>query len=370
MVAPDTLLYRIALTLLPGVGVVTARKILQVLGDAKPLFEEKKGLLTKIPGLSPKIISEISGNYLLQAEKELEFILSKGIRAHFITDESYPRRLKDIEDAPVLLYTQGDLDLNAKRTIGIVGTRKATRYGQELTQKLVKDLNSYSPSIISGLALGIDVYSHQAALDNGLPTIGIPGHGLDRMYPIAHQNIATEMIGSGGGLLTEFPSGTRPDKENFPKRNRIIAGMSDAVVVVEAGEKGGALITAKIAFSYHKDVFAFPGRVNDPYSIGCNRLIKQKIACSVESAEDIAWEMGWTDEPAFLKKDIQTDLFQNLSSEEKKIVESLQTKRLQSIDDLSFESSIPLPRVSSILLNLEFEGLIKSMPGKMYQLAL
>ncbi len=360
----EDLKYKIALSLLPGVGVMTAKKLLTYFGNAEAVFKEKKSALNKISGKIQKI--EAGKTQAIQkAEQELNFIDKNKITALFFHDEAYPARLKHCQDAPVILYCKGNIDFSLKRVISIVGTRKATEYGKDFCNQLIKEISAYNVLIVSGMAYGIDITAHKSAVYYNIPTVAALGHGLDRMYPSVHKSIAESML-KNGGLVSEFLSGTTPERENFPKRNRIIAGLSDATIVIEAGKKGGALITAGIANSYNRDVFAVPGRAGDTYSEGCNYLIKKNMAALIESSEDLIYNLGWEDTG---KKNIQKQLFVTLSSEEEIIVNILKERGVMAIDNLCIASKISTSKAAALLLNLEFSGIVKSLPGKMFQLS-
>jgi len=315
----DKSLYRIALTQIKGVGVMHARNLMEVIGDEEAIFKEDARKLESIPRITRRLIQEIRDPEVLRrAEKELEFVIKNNLQLLFYTDDQYPQRLTQCIDAPILLYAKGNTDFNREKVISIVGTRNETRYGQEFCRKFVHDLAVRFPEIqiISGLAYGIDIHAHRAALENGLSTVAVLGHGLDRIYPAIHRQTAVEML-QKGALLTEFPSHTNPDGHNFVKRNRIVAGMSDAVVVVESGEKGGSLITADIANSYFREVFAVPGRITDKMSSGCNRLISDNKALLLQHTDDLIAHMGWAAENK-VKEPKQQELFTDLSPEEEK----------------------------------------------------
>lgn len=365
----EQLLYRIGLTFLDGVGDVTAKKLVAYCGGAEAVFSEKKAALEKVPGIGKITAQLINPNEALKrAEEEVEYILLNNIQPLFFLDEEYPQRLKNIDDAPIMLYFKGNYSLNKQKHISIVGTRNATDYGKDLCEKLIQDLIPFNPSIYSGLAFGIDISAHKNALKYNLPTIGIVAHGLDRIYPAQHKSVAEEML-EYGGILTDFPSKTNPDRENFPKRNRIIAGISDATIVVEAGEKGGALITAEIANSYNRDVFTFPGKVNDSYSKGCNWLIKTHRASLIESGAELAFLLGWELENENKKTEkAQTSLFVELNEDEKLIADVLQIQNEQHIDQICVKTGLTQGKASMLLLNMEFNGIIKALPGKIYQL--
>jgi DNA processing protein len=365
--AAEELIYQVGLTLIEGIGDVGAKSLLAYCGSAKNVFETKKSELLKIPG-----IGEIQAGYVLkakhvlkEAEKEIRFIEDKKIKTFFFSDENYPRRLKYCHDSPVMLYYKGNANLNAEKIVAVVGTRQPTDYGRESCEKLISELKGTGILVISGLAYGVDVLAHKLALENELDTVGVVAHGLDRIYPQIHRPVATKMLKSGG-VLTDFRSGTNPDAVNFPKRNRIVAGMCDALVVVESKKEGGSLITATIANSYNKDVFAYPGRTNDSFSEGCNALIKTNKAALMESAADLFYMMGWETEPGEKQKKSQIPLLINLSQEEQKIVKAFEGKKQLHMDEISYISNLPISKVASLLLQLEFSNIIRSHPGKMF----
>lgn len=358
--------YKIALTLLPGIGSVRAKNLIAYCGGAEAIFKEKKKALLKIPGVGEfQVDAVLKSDIWDKVEEEIFFIKKNNVEPIFFTDGRYPNRLKYCEDSPVLLYFKGKADFNSSKVISIVGTRNATDYGKEFCKKFVEDLKPHNALIISGLAYGIDIHAHKYAVANGLPTVACLAHGLDRIYPSVHSNIAESML-DNGGLLSEYMSETNPDKENFPTRNRIVAGLSDATVVIEAGVKGGALITAEIANSYSRDVFAVPGKIGEPYSAGCNHLIKINKAALIESVKDLEYIMGWQKETAH--KPIQQKLFVDLSPEEKILVNILKEKGALPIDNLCVIAKLNTSKTATLLLNLEFSGIVKSLPGKIYQL--
>ncbi len=361
----DLLSYQIALTLIPGVGDVNGKKLVSYCGGAEAVFNESRAALLKIPGIGQSTVSSILGQQVLQrAEKEVEYIIRNDLQALFYTDPEYPRRLLNCEDGPLMLYYKGTASLNDTRMVAFVGTRRATGYGLECCEELVRGLKAKGVVVVSGLAYGIDGCAHRKAIEYEIDTIGVMAHGHDRIYPFQHHQLALNML-EKGGLLTEFPSGTNPDRENFPKRNRIVAGMCDAVVVVESGLKGGAMITAGLANSYNRDVFAVPGRTNDDYSKGCNMLIKSNRAVLAESVADIAYVMGWEDRKTPAKS--QRNLFFVMTDDEKKLMELLNPKEAISMDQLIVKANMTASKVASALLNLEFEGLVRSLPGKLYK---
>ncbi|MFN8117403.1 MAG: DNA-processing protein DprA [Bacteroidia bacterium] len=362
------LTYQIGLTLLDGVGDVLAKNLVAYCGSAEQVFKTSKAQLEKIPGIGSFTASAIikSKSVLDRAEQEIKFIAEKEITPLFFTDKDYPQRLKNCNDSPVILYYKGNANLNADKVVAVVGTRTPSNYGKETTEKLIEDLQESGCLVVSGLAYGIDISAHKSALEHGLNTVGVMAHGLDRVYPSVHANYAKKMI-SQGGLLTEFISETNPDKENFPKRNRIVAGMCDALVVVESKRGGGSLITATIANSYNKDIFAFPGKANDVLSEGCNGLIKSHRANLIENAADLLYMMNWN-ETLVKKKTTQIPLAINLSSEEQMIVDVFKNKQQLHVDEISYATNFSISKISTHLLQLEFSNVIKSLPGKMYQL--
>lgn len=361
--------YQIGLTLIEGIGDISAKNLLAYCGSAREVFKQKKPQLLKVPGIGSTLAESIikSKGVIKRAEQEIKFIQKYKIKPLFFSDADYPARLKYCSDSPVLLYYRGSADLNKERIIGVVGTRRPSEYGKEKTQELIKELKESNAIIISGLAYGVDVWAHKTALDAGLETIGVLAHGLDRIYPQIHDRIAKKMI-SQGGLLTDFMSGTNPDAVNFPKRNRIVAGLCDALVVIESKRQGGSLITATIANSYNKDVFALPGRAGDPLAEGCNGLIKQNRATLIENAADLLYAMQWEDGKQKNSQVKQTQLLLNLSEEEKTIIQTFSSKPELHMDEICYAGKMPVSKVAALLLQMEFSGLIKSKPGKMYAL--
>lgn len=358
-------LYKIALTKIPKVGPVTAKNLVSYCGGIQNVFEARKKELLTVPGVGPGIAKHIlEKDYFKEAEAELEFIENQGIQLLSFLDEAYPHRLKPLDDAPLLLYYKGTADLNHPRIVSIIGTRKPSTLGVATCEQLVEELADYGVMIVSGLAYGIDVTAHKKSIERDIATVGVLGHGLKQIYPSQHRSIAQRMI-ENGGLLTEFTSDTKVEREHFPMRNRIVAGMCDAVVVVETAKRGGSMITAMIANEYNKDVFAFPGRINDLSRQGCNHLIKTHKAALIESAKDIGYIMRWEEQQ---NVGIQRQLFVELDDQEQKIVDLLKENNEMGIDKLSYETKLHSSRLASILLNLEFQGIIKTMPGKRYLL--
>jgi DNA processing protein len=364
----EELQFQIGLTLIDGIGDVHAKSLLAWCGSSRAVFEQKKQHLLKIPGIGEYTAKSIvkSKDVLVRAEEEVEFIRKYKIKPLFFTDEDYPSRLKYCGDSPILLYYRGNADLNKDKIIGVVGTRKPSDYGKEKTRELIEELKSTNALIVSGLAYGVDIWAHKAALDEDLETVGVLAHGLDRIYPQIHDKIAKKMLNQGG-LLTDFMSGTNPDAVNFPKRNRIVAGMCDALVVVESKRQGGSLITATIANSYNKDVFAFPGRAGDVLAEGCNGLIKQNRATLIENAADLLYAMQW-EEKEKRSPAKQTALLLNLNDDERSILKIFEKKNELHIDEICHSTQMPVSKVSCLLLQLEFNNVIKSRPGKLYEL--
>ena len=361
------LFYQLALTLIPNIGDVQAKILVQHFGNAQSIFKAKTSELERLDGIGTIRANSIKtfDDFHL-AEHEEKFIAKQEIKPLFLTDIQYPKRLLNCCDSPTLLFYKGEADLNASKMIAIVGTRSNTDYGKQFTEKLVKDLADQNIMIVSGLAFGIDAIAHRAALKNKLTTVGVVGHGLDKVYPAQHASLAKEMIEENGGVLSEFFSGTLPDKHNFPLRNRIVAGMTDATLVIESSIKGGSMITAKLADGYNRDVFAIPGRTTDKVSVGCNHLIKYNKAILLTDADGLLEVMGWKDKKAKPKK--QRELFIELSVDEQTIINLLQTKEQVHIDEINFNSGVNTSAVAAAILNLELQGIVQSQPGKMYKM--
>ncbi len=363
------LIYQIALTLVPQIGTVQAKILLQHC-EAEEIFHAKKSFLEKIEGIGPVRAAAIkSFQDFHLAEEEISCMEKNGIHAVFLSDKSYPKRLLNCYDSPTLLYRKGEADLNASRMIALIGTRSNSEYGRLQTEKIVEALAAAKVTIVSGLAYGIDAIAHKAAVKNGLPTIGVLAHGLDQVYPPQHSALAREMVQQGGALLSEFRCGEKPDKHNFPTRNRIVAGMTDATIVLETGIKGGSIITAELANGYNKDVFAIPGKNTDPKSAGCNELIKMNKAVLLTDPEQLIEMMGWADETAKKEKRTQRTLFIEMSPDEKVIAELLSEKDQLHIDEINLRSGLSSSAVAGALLNLELQSVVLSLPGKQYRLA-
>jgi DNA processing protein len=362
-----SLIHSTALSFVKNLGPVAAKSLMAYLGGAEEVFKASPAKMSTIPGIGEKRASQWNFDEALKlAEKELEFADKQGIELIFYTDGRYPKRLKNCADSPILLYAKGNMELNMPKVISIVGTRNATDYGKQLCKQLIEELQQYNVLIVSGLALGIDVAAHKECLKLNMPTVGVLGHGLDRLYPSLNRGTADKML-ANGGLLTEYPSGTMPDRENFPQRNRVVAGMADATVVIEASLKGGALITAEIANSYNRDVFAFPGRLDDVYSEGCNFLIRNNKASLLTCVADLAYSLGW--EKADNAKPVeQFSLPLDLTNDERLIFDILQQNRTPlAIDELTIKANMPMSSLAMNLLNMEMQGYIRSLPGKTYK---
>ncbi len=362
------LFYRIALTKVPKVGAIHSKNLIAHCGSAEAVFKTSRAHLTKINGIGEGIADYIlTSNVLKWAEKELDFIEKNKVRVLYHTDAAYPRRLCANADCPMLLYYKGTADLNAPRIVSIVGTRKPSSYGIRMCEEIIDGFLPHNVLIISGLAYGIDAAAHRRCLSARMPTVGIMGTGLQRIYPEEHRSFGLKMC-ENGGLLTEYPSDQDPEQKHFPMRNRIIAGMSDAVIVVETAAKGGSMITANIALDYGRDVFAVPGRVGDPYAQGCNDLLRKRKASLIEQANNVAEQLRWTDLDAG-KPPAQTQLFLELSDNEHFILGILKKSETPiPIDALSLEAKMNPSQIASLLLNLEFKGVVQAFPGKRFGL--
>ena len=337
-------------------------------GSAELIFKARLNELERIEGIGTIPARSIkSFTNFSNAEEEIKFIEKYKINPLFLTDKEYPQRLLNCYDSPTLLFHKGNANLNASKVIAIIGTRNHTEYGKQQTEKLVKELSSHNILVVSGMAFGIDAIAHKAAYKNDLATVGVLGHGLDQIYPPEHSGLAKDMLKHGGGLLTEFRSNTKPDKHNFPTRNRIVAGMSDATIVIETGEKGGSMITAELANGYNKDVFALPGKVTDNKSAGCNFLIRNNKAILLTDAGEIIEMMGWEERSRKSEVRRQKELFIELSKDEKIIIDILNEKGLVHIDELNFKSGLSSSSMAAAILNLELQGVVTTLPGKLYK---
>lgn len=363
----NDLLYQIALTLVPGIGPIQAKSLIRQFGTAAAIFKapvKKLEVIDQIGAVRAGAIKSFTG--FEAAEQEMAFMEKYKIRPLFFTDDAYPKRLQHCYDAPVMLYYRGTADLNATHVISIIGTRNNTDYGRQFCEKLIADLSGRPVLVVSGLAFGVDAIAHKAALQNGLPTVGVLAHGLDTMYPTQHKSLARDML-ANGGLLTEFMQETKPDKHNFPRRNRIVAGIADATIVVETAVKGGSMITAELAYNYNRDVFALPGRTTDSKSAGCNYLVRHNRATLLTDAQQLVEALGW--EKKKVSPAVQRQMFINLSEQEQLIVDLLRTKEALHIDEIYLASGLSSSAVAAALLNLELQGFVLSLPGKMIRLA-
>lgn len=362
----NELIYKIALTKIPNIGNVHAKSLMQIFKEPAQIFKASKANLEKIEGIGSVRASSIKAFKEFDVcKKEMDFIEKHAIDALFFTDEKYPKRLLNCYDSPIMLYYKGNSNLNASKIISVVGTRNNSEYGKQICEKFISDLKLKDAIIVSGLAYGIDTIAHRAALNNNIETIGVLAHGLDRIYPSANKQLAKEMIFKGG-LLTEFMSATNPDKQNFPNRNRITAGICDALVVIETSKKGGSLITAEIANDYNKDVFAFPGKATDIKSEGCNKLIQLNKSHLITNANDLLEMMQWN-EVKIASKKRSPQLFYDFNEEELEILEFFKQKADWQIDELCMRSKMNNSKIATILLSLEMNGIIVSLPGKIYR---
>lgn len=366
----DQLLHQIAISKIKGIGDASVKALVAYLGSVEGIFTEGEKALKKVPGIDQRAMVILGGRKeaLESARPELEFIAKNDIQPVFYLDKDYPLRLKECNDAPLMLYTKNSTNLNPAKAISIVGTRRCTPYGTEMTKRIITEIAEYYPDtlIVSGLAYGIDIVAHRSAVKNGLPTIGVLAHGLDNVYPSAHKKTALKMQ-SNGGLLTEYTQKTRPIPENFVKRNRIVAGFSDATIVVESAQRGGSLITASIASSYNREVFAVPGHSTEPLSMGCNRLIKTNKAAMIEEISDLEYLLGWSRNEN-KKRSQQTKLLIDLTEEEQMVFDYLQEEGKSHINPISIVCKLPMSKLMPILINMEFNGLLDCYPGNMYQL--
>lgn len=364
----NDLLYQIALTLVPNIGDVHAKALVNTYGDAQSVFKARRKDLENMEGIGTVRANSIkSFTDFSSSETEIKFLEQYKITPLFITDKNYPQRLLNCYDSPALLYYRGNADLNSSRIISIVGTRNNSDYGRITCEKLVEDLQQSNILVVSGLAFGIDTIAHKTALKHNLQTVGVLAHGLDRIYPPQNKTLAKQMV-EQGGLLTEFISNTNPDKQNFPKRNRIVAGICDAVIVIESGKKGGSLITAELGNSYNKDVFAIPGRITDSKSEGCNYLIKNNKASLITGAADLLEMMNWSETKKTHPKK-QRELFIEFTTDEKIVIDILQSQESIQIDQLYFKSGLSSSAMAAALLMLEMQGLVSSLPGKVYMMS-
>ena len=368
------LLYNIALTRIGHFSLASALHLYRTLGSGEEIFLHRNEAQDILPDCSPRLIDNLKdwSEPLKRAEVELEFCRTNSIRVLCLGDDNYPKRLEDCADAPLVMYYKGNANLNQSRVINIIGTRHCTTYGADFIRRFIHDLKALCPEVlvVSGLAYGVDINAHQQALAVGYETVGVVAHGLDYLYPAAHKDVAREMV-NHGGLLTEFMTCTNADKGNFVRRNRIVAGMSDACILVESAAHGGGIITAGISFDYGREVFALPGRVGDHFSEGCNNAIRENKAMLLTSAEDFVKTMGWEDDALRIeaqKKGIERQLFPDLSPEQQRIVDVLTKSNDLQLNQLSVKTGIPIGDITSILFQMEMMGVVKPMAGGNYHL--
>lgn len=361
--------YQLALSFVPDVGPITAKSLIAHFGSAESIFKAKPHDLERVDGVGTVRAKAFQGkDFLKRAELEFKFCEDNGIQILFYNEQRFPKRFFNCDDAPLLLYFKGEADLNAKKVVAIIGTRKNTDYGQRFCNSFVESLaGNKDLLIVSGLALGIDSIAHKASVQYGIPTVGVLGHSLEKIYPSQNKGLAQEMLQQGGGLLSEFPSGTLPDRQNFPVRNRIVAGMSDVTLVVESEKSGGSMITAYLAHSYGREVAAAPGRTFDLKSSGTNHLIKKQIASLVYNADDLFEQMGWNSQ-AKKASAVQSQLFEQLTEEESTIVQLLEGRDNAHSDELLLKTGWGNAQLASVLLTMELKYLIKTLPGKCYRL--
>lgn len=361
----EDLFYVLALLKVEGVGDIVAKRLLSHCGEPALIFKTKASQLNAIDGIGHVLLRKLKDKTIFhKAEAELHFIEKNQIDVSFFLDENYPDRLKHCVDSPVLLFSSGNIHIEKRKVISIVGTRQITSYGAEFCRNLISDLAPLDPVIVSGFAYGVDIVAHQVALENQLQTIGIVAHGLNQIYPKIHKKYVAKME-ENGGFMTEFWSTSKPEKENFVRRNRIVAGISEATIVIESADKGGSLITANLANDYNRDVFAVPGRVTDKYSQGCNHLIKIQKANVLTGAADLIYHLNWDLETK--SKPIQKQLFVTLENDEQKIYDFLQKNGKELLDIIALECGLPIHKISSVLLNMELKGVIRPLPGKLFE---
>ena len=361
----DELFHVLALLKVDGVGDIIAKKLLTHFGSASAVFNARASQMASIDGIGSILMKNLKDKIVFEkADQELKFIRNNNIDVSFFLEEKYPERLKHCIDGPVLLFSSGNIDFKNRKIISIVGTRQITSYGTEFCKKLIADLAPLNPIIVSGFAYGVDIVAHQAALEHNLQTIGVLAHGLNQIYPKTHKKYVSK-IEENGGFMTEFWSTSNPEKENFVKRNRIVAGISEATIVIESADKGGSLITAYMANDYNRDVFAVPGRTSDKYSQGCNNLIKTQKANLLSSAADVLYILNWDIEKK--AKPVQKQLFVSLELDEQKVYEYLQKNGKEMLDTIALQCDFPIYRISGILLNMELKGVVRPLPGKLFE---
>ncbi len=359
------LFHILALQQVEGVGDIVAKKLINHCGTATEVFKTKASQLAAIDGIGSILLQKLKDKTIFEkAEQELQFIQANEINVAYFLDENYPERLKHCIDGPLLLFTSGNIDLKNKKTISIVGTRQITSYGMEFCRKLIEDLAPLDPVIISGFAYGVDIFAHQLAIEHDLQTIGVVAHGLNQIYPKTHKKYVAK-VEENGGFMTEFWSSSNPEKENFVRRNRIVAGISEATIVIESAERGGSLITANLANDYNRDVFAVPGRTTDKYSQGCNNLLKTQKANLLTSAADLVYILNWDIESK--AKPVQKQLFVTLEPDEQKVYDYLLKNGKELMDIIALRCDFPIYKISGMLLNMELKGVIRPLPGKLFE---
>ena len=365
MMSEQELFYLLALQKVEGIGDIMAKKLVVYCGSAESVFKSNRTALKTIDGVGSVMAGKLQDKTVFEkAEREIKFIQTSLVKVADFQHQNYPDRLKHCQDGPLLLFSSGNITQTNRRIISIVGTRQITPQGTEFCRKLIADLAPLNPIIVSGYAYGVDIVAHLAAIENNLQTIGVLAHGLNQIYPRSHKKYAPA-VEKHGGFITEFWSSTEPEKENFVKRNRIVAGMSEATIVIESAGKGGSLITANMANGYNRDVFAVPGRITDRYSEGCNNLIKTQKANLLTCAADLVYIMNW--DLANEVKSVQKKLFVSLESDEQKIYDYLEKKGKQLMDIIALDCNFPIFRISSLLLNMELKGVVRPLPGKLFE---
>lgn len=359
------LFYLLALLKVDGVGDIMAKKLITHCGNAEAIFKTKPTQIAAIDGVGSVLLKNLQDKTVFEkANQELEFINSNQINVSYFQAEEYPDRLKHCIDSPVLIFSAGKINLKNKKVISIVGTRQITSYGSEICRKVIEDLAPLDPVIVSGFAYGVDIVAHQLAMDHNLQTVGVLAHGLNQIYPKSHKKYMAKME-ENGGFITEFWSSSNPDKEKFVRRNRIVAGISEATIVIESADKGGSLITANLANDYNRDVFAVPGRITDKYSQGCNNLIKTQKANVLTSAADLVYMLNWDIESKV--KTVQKQLFVQLEPDEQIVYDFLLKNGKELLDVIALECNFPIYKISGILLNMELKGIVRPLPGKLFE---
>jgi DNA processing protein len=347
------------------VGDVVAKKLLNYFESASDIFQAKANKLTSIDGIGSVLIKNLKDKSVFnKAEAELKFIQENEIDVHYFKEKSYPEKLKHCFDAPILMFSVGKINVQQSRIISIVGTRQVTSHGAEFCRNLIAEIAPLNPIIVSGFAYGVDIVAHQSAMEHNLQTIGVLAHGLNQIYPASHRKYCKKME-ANGGFMTEFWSSSNPEKENFVKRNRIVAGMSEATIVIESAERGGSLITAMLANDYNRDVFAVPGRITDKFSLGCNNLIKTQKANLLTSAADLIYMLNWDIKES--TKGVQKQLFVDLLADEQIVYDYLLQKGKELMDTIALDCGFPIYILSGMLLNMELKGVIRPLPGKLFE---